>query len=145
MLKRVQNESLANDITQQTFIKAMLNISKYEDRGFPFGAWIYRIALNETNMHFRKANKNYHVEINERQVNSVLDEINESSNFSVGKQEELIVILNGLKDQEVDLIDLRFFQKLSFKEIADLYGITEANAKMKLYRLIEKIRKQIGK
>lgn len=143
-MKRVQNESLANDLTQQTFIKAMLNISKYEDRGFPFGAWIYRIALNETNMHFRKANKNFQVEINEGQINSVLSEIDETSKFGVEQQEELIVILNSLKDDEVDLIDLRFFQKASFKEIANFYAITEANAKMKLYRLIEKIRKQIG-
>lgn len=143
-MKRVQNESLANDLTQQTFIKAMLNISKYEDRGFPFGAWIYRIALNETNMHFRKASKNFQVEINERQINSVLSEIDETSKFGVEQQEELIVILNSLKDDEVDLIDLRFFQKASFKEIANFYAITEANAKMKLYRLIEKIRKQIG-
>jgi RNA polymerase sigma-70 factor (ECF subfamily) len=36
---------------------------------------------------------------------------------------------------------LRFFQAMSFKEIADIYDISEANAKMRIYRLLEKIQK----
>jgi RNA polymerase sigma-70 factor (ECF subfamily) len=46
-----------------------------------------------------------------------------------------------LDSDQTDLIELRFFQEMSFKEIADIYDITEANAKMRIYRLLEKIQK----
>ena len=49
--------------------------------------------------------------------------------------------LNGLPQESIDLIELRFFQELSFKEIADIYSITEANAKMRIYRILEKMNK----
>ena len=42
----------------------------------------------------------------------------------------------------MDLIELRFFQEMSFKEIADIYSITEANAKMRVYRILEKLNKK---
>ncbi|MFN5909809.1 MAG: RNA polymerase sigma factor, partial [Bacteroidota bacterium] len=46
-------EDTAGDLTQQTFIKAMANLEKYEDRGLPFASWLYRIAQNEVTMYFR--------------------------------------------------------------------------------------------
>lgn len=51
-------EAIAGDLTQQTFIKAMANLEKYEDRGFPFSSWLYRIAQNEVAMFFRSQKKN---------------------------------------------------------------------------------------
>jgi RNA polymerase sigma-70 factor (ECF subfamily) len=50
-----------------------------------------------------------------------------------------VELLNTLKPEQLDLIELRFFQQLSFKEIADIYSITEANAKMRIYRILEKM------
>jgi RNA polymerase sigma-70 factor (ECF subfamily) len=40
----------------------------------------------------------------------------------------------------VELIEMRFFQEMSFKEIADILEISEANAKMRVYRLLEKLK-----
>lgn len=137
------NEAVAGDLVQQAFMKAMANIQKYEDRGVPFSAWLYRIAQNEINMFFRKEQKNYFVEINDRQLLNLLEEAGETDPlFSAEAIEQLMGIINNLEEQQLDLIELRFFQQLSFKEIADMYGITEANAKMRLYRLLEKIKLQ---
>ena len=58
----------AGDICQQTFIKAMANIQKYEDRGLSFTSWLFRIAQNEVNMFFRKQKNAYSVEIEERKL-----------------------------------------------------------------------------
>ena len=44
--KRVQDEAIAGDICQEAMLKAMFNITKYEDLGAPFSAWLYRIASN---------------------------------------------------------------------------------------------------
>jgi len=135
------NESVAGDLTQQTFIKAMANLQKYEDRGLPFSSWLYRIAQNEVSMFFRQQKKNYSVSIDEERLMDVAGEANINSYMSIEQQEQLVETLNKLEQSQQDLIELRFFQEMSFKEIAEIYDITEANAKMRTYRILEKIGK----
>lgn len=136
------DETASGDLTQHTFIKAMAHIHKYEDRGLPFSAWLYRIAQNEVNMFFRAEKRNYFVEINDRQLSGLLEETTGESGFTQEDLEQLVEVINNLEESHLDIIELRFFQGMSFKEIADIYSTTEANAKMRLYRLLEKIRQQ---
>jgi RNA polymerase sigma-70 factor, ECF subfamily len=133
------NEDVAGDLTQQTFIKAMANIDKYEDRGFPFSSWLYRIAQNEVSMFFRQEKKSFSVSIDENRVSEMAGEAEISNIMSTEDLEKLIEFVNELKQEHQDLIELRFFQGLSFKEIAEIYDITEANAKMRTYRILEKL------
>jgi RNA polymerase sigma-70 factor (ECF subfamily) len=133
------NETASGDLSQQTFIKAMVNISKYEDRGMPFSSWLYRIAQNEVNLFFRENKKDFTIEIEERQFICILEEAEIGSYMSIDDQEKLMEMINNLGQEQLDLIELRFFQELSFKEIAEIYSITEANAKMKVYRILEKM------
>jgi len=135
------NEEIAGDVTQQTFIKAMANLDRYEDRGFPFSSWLYRIAQNEVSMFFRKEKKNYSVSIDEERLVDMAGEANISNHMSIEQQEMLVNCVNELKQEQQDLIELRFFQSMSFKEIAEIYDITEANAKMRTYRILEKLGK----
>ncbi len=135
-------EDTAGDITQQVFIKAMANLNKYEDRGLPFSSWLYRIAQNEVSMFFRKQKKNYTVPVDENRIQDLASEANLSSYMSMDDQQQLVELLNGLEDDHMDLIELRFFQEMSFKEIAAIYGITEANAKMRTYRILERLGKK---
>ncbi len=65
----------AGDICQSAMLKAMLNLPKYEDRGFPFSAWLYRIASNEVNLHFRKKKKEAFVEVKETHVKELMHEV----------------------------------------------------------------------
>lgn len=136
------DEAVSGDLTQQTFLKAMANISKYEDRGLAFSSWLYRIAQNEVNLFFRNEKKTRLIDVNENQLKSVLEESEISSGMSQEDQEKLVKYINELEPEQLDLIELRFFQALSFKEISDIYNITEANAKMRIYRLLEKINKK---
>jgi RNA polymerase sigma-70 factor (ECF subfamily) len=134
-------ENEAGDITQHTFIKAMANLNKYEDRGLPFSSWLYRIAQNEVNMYFRNSKGNYTVEIDERKFKDLCEEA-EINYMSSEQQEQLVQLLNELEQEHLDLLELRFFQGMSFKEIADIYSITEPNAKMRVYRILEKLNKK---
>ncbi len=135
------DEATTGDLTQQTFLKAMASLEKYEDRGFPFCSWLYRIAQNEVNLFFRSNKKDNQVDIEEKQVLHILEEANLGNYMSIEDQEKLMVELIKLPQENADLIELRFFQELSFKEIADIYDITEANAKMRIYRILEKMNK----
>jgi RNA polymerase sigma-70 factor (ECF subfamily) len=143
------DEEIAGDLVQQIFIKAMANMTKYEDRGLPFSAWLYRIAQNEINMFFRSRKKHYFIEISDRQLTGLVEDLSTgetgtsgSHTFSQEDLEQLVTIINNLEETQLDIIELRFFQEMSFKEIAEIYSISEANAKMRLYRLLEKIKQQ---
>lgn len=143
IFKRLGDQDTTGDICQMVFLKAMMNIEKYQDRGAPFGAWLFRIASNELNMYFRKSKKTHVVEIEESGLINMMKEmeVSEDKVKEIQLQEKLIQVLDQLPTEKAELIDLRFFQGMSFKEIAEIYNITEANAKMKTYRLLEKIKK----
>lgn len=136
-----RDEENSADITQQTFLKAMLNIAKYENRGYHFSSWLYRIAINEVNLFFRSLKNEKVVEIDQHKIVNLFEEANIEVHSNTENQDKLIQLLNELPQDQIDLIELRFFQEMNFKEIAEIYSITEANAKMKVYRILEKLNK----
>jgi RNA polymerase sigma-70 factor (ECF subfamily) len=93
-------------------------------------------------MHFRKSKKQYEVPVDENRIKDLAEEIEMSGQMSIEDQEKLVRLVNELDQDQQDLIELRFFQQFSFKEIADIYNITEANAKMRTYRILERIAKK---
>lgn len=141
VLKRVSNKDLAGDLTSQVFLKALENINKYEYRGFPFSSWLYRIAINEVNQHYRKNSRHTEVQITENELGTIL--IDADMEQTSQHLELLISILNELPREMTQLIDLRFFEQQSFREIGEIFGITEDNAKVKLYRVLKKMKKMV--
>jgi RNA polymerase sigma-70 factor (ECF subfamily) len=118
----------------------MANMQKYEDRGNPFSSWLYKIANNQVYEYFRKKKRLHEVPVDEQRIQDLGKEANINSYMSIEEQEKLIEMINELEQVQQDLIELRFFEKMSFKEIAAIYNITEANAKMRTYRILERIR-----
>ena len=72
VLHRVGDKVLAADITSQVFLKALTNIKKFEFRGLPFSAWLFRIALNECNDYFRKSSRYRIVTIEDENVDTAI-------------------------------------------------------------------------
>lgn len=141
IFKRVSSKDQTADLAQQVFLKAMMNIKNYQDRGFPFSAWLYRIAINEVNMFYRKKKKNVHVSITGMEIGEMIQEM-ESGEDEV-KLQSVVMSLNDLPEEKTQLIDLRFFEKCSYREIGEIYGITEANAKMRVRRTLQQIKRSI--
>lgn len=131
------DQDLSADLTQQTFVKAMANISRYENRGVPFIAWLYRIALNEINLHYRNNTKTRTVSIDESVVKGFIEEIDDD--FSDIKLQALKQTLSEQDEEVIQLIEMRYFEKRSFKELGDILGITESNAKVKVHRILKKL------
>ncbi|HLP10939.1 MAG TPA: sigma-70 family RNA polymerase sigma factor [Flavobacteriales bacterium] len=134
---RVRDKETAADVTQQVFLKAMLNIKKYQDRGFPFSSWLYRIAMNEVNMHYREQ-KIVEVEIKEKDAATLMQEMGDE--FAEEKIAIILDLIAKLPEDQNRIIEMRFFDRLSFQEIGDILGITEPNAKMRVYRILEKLK-----
>lgn len=137
--RRTDDEEVTADLCSQTFLKALQNIKKYEFRGLPFSAWLYRIASNEVNKFYYKKKKAMVFSLEEERVMELFEE--QEQHFS---QEQVDVLINVLKDlptDTVEVLELRFFEGRSFKEIAFILNISESGAKMRLYRSVEKLRK----
>lgn len=137
--QRLDDKNTANDITQQTFINALLNIKKYENRGLPFASWLYRIAINELNKWFKKQKAARTINIETAGLENLFEEIEEQPYHEYN--EKLKRILTELEPDNLLLIEMRFFEKRSFKEIGDILEITENNAKVRLYRLLDRFKK----
>ena len=60
------------------------------------------------------------------------------------EKEKLVKILARLSDERLSIIEMRFFEKRSFKEIGEIMGITENNAKVKVYRTLDKLKKDFN-
>ena len=143
IFRRTGDEELTADICSQVFLKAMTNIHKYEFRGLPFSSWLFRIANNELNQYFRDNKINERtVSLEKEQVGDMLSDMNEIRNDE--KHTFLIEALNSLKNEEIQIIELRFFEKRPFKEVGDILGITENNAKVKVYRILDKLKKALS-
>jgi RNA polymerase sigma-70 factor (ECF subfamily) len=137
--RRTDDEELASDITSHVFLKAMVNIKKYEHKGIPFSAWLFRIAFNETNMYFRKSKGNRIVSIEQSGIIQIAQEAEIADHTE--KLELMTAALKQLDSDDVQLIELRFFEKRSFAEVGEIVGITENNAKVKIYRIIDKLKR----
>ena len=141
IFRRTEDEQLTSDLTSQTFLKALQNIKKYEFRGLPFSAWLFRIATNEVNRYFRKKGKSNLFSIEEDRVRELVDPGADETNEH--KIAEMLNILRESPTEVIEILELRFFENRSFKEISYILNITESGAKMRTYRAIEKLRKII--
>jgi RNA polymerase sigma-70 factor (ECF subfamily) len=141
--KRTADEAKSADITSTVFLKAMQKLDKYTFKGVPFSAWLYRIASNEVVQHFRNVKKNRVVSINDSQLESMADEL-EYNDEKYKLKDKMVDCLQHLKEEELQLIELRYFEQLPFREIAEITGLTESNAKVKTYRIKTKLSKIIN-
>ena len=138
--RKVNDMDLAGDLTSEVFSKALSSIKNYEFKGIPYSAWLYRIAANEANMHFRKTNKREIIYIDEQSIYL----LNESSEEPSDEDDYLKLLphcLERLKTEEIQLVQWRFFENKAFKEVGQIMNMTENNAKVKTYRILEKVRK----
>ena len=139
--RRVDDEEVSAEITAQVFFNCLKNIRNFQFRGVPISAWLYKIALNEVNQFFKKQNGHQRaVSLKERHIDILFEEI-ESFEPQVDKQQLLSSLLGKLGDDDIQLLELRFFEDRSFKEIGYLLGLTEVNAKIKTYRVLDKLKK----
>lgn len=137
--QRMNDKDLSYDITSQVFIKAMKSIHKYEYRGVPFSSWLYRIAKSELYQSFRDKKAERVVNIESIQLEDVSEEMD--TDYLSDKKELLIEGLSKMKENDIQLIEMRFFEKRSYREIGDILELTENNAKVKTFRALERLKK----
>lgn len=136
--QRVDDQELAFDVTSQVFVKALNNLHKYEYRGVPFSSWLYRIAKSELYQAFRDRKARKTVNVENMHVFEMIEEFDEDD--SNENKKKLIDCLANLDYADMQLLELRYFEKRSYREIGEILEITENNAKVKSFRALKKLK-----
>jgi RNA polymerase sigma-70 factor (ECF subfamily) len=137
LFRRSGDRELTADLVQQAFLKAILALPRYQPRGLPFRAWLYRIALNELRMHWRKR-KEVVMDLGLQELKPLAEDCG-----VLQQEEDMRLIIKGLSALKIDqaqLIELRYFDGLSFAEVGQVLGIGEDAAKMRTHRVLATLR-----
>jgi len=139
---RVGDQSLAEDLTMEVFVKAIEAIDTYNYRGVPFSAWLYRIGSNLVVDHFRRQPARPALSLEEKLVsgdNASADKLE----LEFGHQ-ELRQALAELTDDQQQVIILKFVDGLSNYEVAQVLGKTEGAVKSLQHRALASLGRVLG-
>lgn len=144
------SRDVAEDLMQETFLRVVRTIDRYEHAG-KFEAWLFRIAANLARDRARQ--------IGRRGATSSLDEgaadllpagNDRRSDGPAGAVirteagERLTAALRRLSDAEREIIMLRHFSELSFRDIADILGVPLGTALARAHRALNRLRAEMG-
>lgn len=144
----VRDRDIANDIFQETFIKVICTIKqgKYTEKG-KFSAWVMRIAHNLIIDQFRVEKSENTVSNDDDDRQDLFDTIqlydDNIEDVMVKEQvyEDVVNLMNHLPDNQKEVLKMRFFEDLSFKEIADATGVSINTALGRMRYAVMNLRK----
>ncbi|WP_449222373.1 RNA polymerase sigma factor [Sulfidibacter corallicola] len=146
ILHRVAHVADAEDLTAQTFFKALRSLWKFRWMGVPISAWLYRIATNEVNAYLRKSGR--HVDSGDLDDKRASEADMPDRELEEAEREmarhgvflELNQCLRQMKPLDQTVITLRFLEEKSFNEIAEITGKRVGTVTMRTHRALEKLR-----
>ena len=149
IFSKVKDAELADDVFQDTFVKVIKNLrlGKYKDEG-RFLSWVMRIAHNIIMDHFRKINripkhesKYKDLDVLDRLIeksSSIEDQIIETQIYS-----DLSILIDELPKTQKEVLHMRLFQEMSFKDIGKQTGVSINTALGRMRYAILNLRKLI--
>jgi RNA polymerase sigma-70 factor (ECF subfamily) len=128
----VHEHSIADDIFQETFIKVITTIKqgRYYDAGNKFIGWLTRIAHNQTIDYYRRLASDKTISNDEYEGGDLFKDVSlydSSAQDAIEKEEalrDIETLIAMLPDDQRRIVMMRYYQDLSFKEIADLENIS---------------------
>ena len=127
----VRNEDMADDLFQETFVKVISKLQKHEYvANGKFAAWCMRIAHNVMMDMYREQRGRHVVDTNETNdlsnigCASVLDSNAEDAIINQQVLADVKKLMNNLPAVQREVVYMRFYQQLSFKEIAEMTGVS---------------------
>ena len=131
--RQVSSHEDADDVLQNTFIKIFRHLEGFEGRAVLY-TWMYRIAINETNNHHktRERRKEVALETNDLQVAEPYINSDDVSSVLEG-------IVQKLPQRQQMVFRMRYYDDLSYKEIAEMLQLTEGALKASFHHAVRKI------
>ena len=139
-LKMLQNAEDAEELAQDTFVKAYRSLNSYKGNS-KFSTWLYRIAYNASISLIRKRKLELH-SLDEQRLSDE-DEVRIQQQLGQIKKEEVSAYLKKaierLPGDDQVLITLFYYEEQSVEEVAQITGLTESNVKVKIHRARKKM------
>ena len=141
---RTSNGKDAEDLCSRVFIRALNHIERYEDRGYPFSAWLYRIAHNLVINWYRDREKAEEISLSDqypppRMAGSVEGQIENED-----EKDALLRVFSSLPEDRKELLILKHVEGLTNTEIGQIMDRTEGAIKALYHRTLESLRDDYG-
>jgi RNA polymerase sigma-70 factor (ECF subfamily) len=134
-VKRVQDRAESEDLTSEVFHQALANLKRFEWRGIPFAAWLFRIAANLISDRWQRSGREL-----------ADDQVIESAQVSPKEIEEverratLFRLVETLPAEQKRVVVLRFVEQKSIKEVASAIRKTEGAVKQLQFRALSTLK-----
>ena len=134
-----QNREQAEDVTAATFAKAVEELPKFEWRGVPFSAWLYRVAANQVSRERRRPGW---IELGPHHISD--EPSPEEAAEEHSRAEAVRLAVSELPRDQRQVVVLRFTAGLKNKEIAEIMDRSEGAIKLLTFRALTTLRKRLG-
>jgi RNA polymerase sigma-70 factor, ECF subfamily len=134
--RRTASRAAAEDITSQVFEQALRAIGRFEWRGVPVSAWLYRIASNALADHWRERAREAHEPPPDGPDSREVEDIE--------RRIALYQLVEQLPDVQQQVIRMRFVEEKSIREVAVALDRSEGAVKQLQLRALENLRKSMG-
>jgi RNA polymerase sigma-70 factor (ECF subfamily) len=138
---RTRSQTLAEDLTSETFLRALRNMSGFRWQGKDFGAWLMTIARNLCTDHFKAGRTRLEQTTEDMGVHDDATEGPENAGMAGLTNELLLDGLRQLSDEQRDCLIMRFLQGLSIAETAEVLGRSEGAVKQLQLRGVRNLAK----
>lgn len=135
LVNTLRDARLAEDLAQDTWLKAIGSLDKFQPRGVRFSAWLFAIARNECKQYWRKGGREMPIDAEAQEIPSPVD-----FTAGVGDKFEIEKVFKHLTETEQEILRLRYIGELSFKEIAGVLAISPLAARLRVHRTLTKTR-----
>jgi RNA polymerase sigma-70 factor, ECF subfamily len=138
---KTYHRETAEDLTSHTFLKAFENISRFDPEKGSMSAWLYQIARNLVIDHYRS--KKSTVSVHDIWDLAGPDDVEVDVENKV-RLEQIHTVIKKLPPEQREIIIMRVWQELPYKEIALIMGKSEASLKMMYSRTIARLKEHVA-
>jgi RNA polymerase sigma-70 factor, ECF subfamily len=137
---RVGDPSIADDLTSKVFERVIQKFGGYSPKRAPFVAWLFTIARNVVNDHFRATRRHPSLPWEAMNEQASDGSLPEEIVIQQEEQRRLLRAVAILKERERELIALKFTSGLKNRQIAEMLRLTEKNISVILFRAVRNLR-----
>ena len=134
-VRRVRDRVEAEDVTAEVFHQALANLKRFEWRGIPFAAWLFRIAANLISDRWQRSGR----EITDEETIDAA-QVSPAEIEEVERRATLFKLVDTLPAEQKNVVVLRFVEQKSIKEVAREIRKTEGAVKQLQFRALSNLR-----
>jgi len=136
IVRRVRDRSEAQDLTSEVFHQALSNLKRFEWRGVPFVAWLYKIAGNAIADRVQRLAKEQNLPTPDPPAETSIDETERLA--------RLFRMVRDLPEDQRRVVEMRFVEGMSIREIAGELQRSEGAVKQLQFRGLQNLRERMG-